>query len=128
MADDVTLLPCHCGAEPEVNQEPYMHRVSIWCTSCGEVTRFYDTAPEAYNAWNEARRNEALAAAQEALRTCGIGGIYDDFQDVADAISQMALYIRERDKRIEELEGQAALLTAALANAEGQNPETRTAT
>jgi len=32
------------------------------------------------------------------------------------------------DPRIAELEGQVALLTAALANAEGQNPETWTAT
>lgn len=35
---------------------------------------------------------------------------------------------RVSDPRIAELEGQVALLTAALANAEGQNPETWTAT
>ena len=44
------------------------------------------------------------AAAQEALRLGGIGGIYDDFRDLADAITQMATHIKEQDARIEELE------------------------
>lgn len=61
MADDVMLLPCKCGTRPEVSQEPYTRRVAIFCAGCGEVTRFYDTASEAYDAWNEARRNDAVA-------------------------------------------------------------------
>jgi len=61
MADDVTLLPCKCGTRPEVSQEPYTRRVAIFCAGCGEVTRYYDTASEAYDAWNEARRNDAVA-------------------------------------------------------------------
>jgi len=61
MADYVTLLPCKCGTRPEVSQEPYTRRVAIFCAGCGEVTRYYDTASEAYDAWNEARRNDAVA-------------------------------------------------------------------
>ena len=49
-----------------------------------------------------------LRDAQEALSTSGIGGIYDTFQDVGDAIRQMAAYIKERDARIAELEAALA--------------------
>ena len=49
-----------------------------------------------------------LRDAQEALSTSGIGGICDTFQDVGDAIRQMAAYIKERDARIAELEAALA--------------------
>lgn len=41
---------------------------------------------------------------REAIDNCGIGGIYDNFHDPVDAIRQMATYIKEMEKRVEELE------------------------
>ena len=99
MADDVTLLPCKCGAEPQESLQDYTYKVAIFCPACNEITDWHDNAPDAWESWNRARRN-------------------DDLRPIL-AASQ---------SRIAELEGQVALLTAALANAEGQNPETWTAT
>ena len=47
-----------------------------------------------------ARLKAGLAAAQEALRLSGIGGIYDDFASLDDAITQMATHIRELEARV----------------------------
>lgn len=40
------------------------------------------------------------AQAMQAVATCGIGGIYADFQSPADAIQQMAEYIQERGETV----------------------------
>jgi hypothetical protein len=53
-----------------------------------------------------ARLTAELAAAHEALRLGQIGGIYDDFHGLADAIGQMALYIKERERRCAALEAE----------------------
>lgn len=47
---------------------------------------------------------------------------------LADVGDDLRAELREADERIAELEGQVAMLTAALANAEGQPPETWAAT
>ncbi len=109
MADDVTLRECpRCGCkhEPRETRDEKGHYMRE-CPRCRWRTGRYHTSKGAVFGWNneEPLPDPAMAAAQEALRTCGIGGIYDDFQDVADAISQMALYIKEQDARIAELEG-----------------------
>jgi len=41
-----------------------------------------------------------LERAQDALDHCGIGGIEAEFEDIPDAISQMAFYIKGREKRV----------------------------
>ena len=87
MADDVTLLPCKCGTRPEVSQEPYTRRVAIFCAGCGEVTRFYDTASEAYDAWNEARRNDAVA--ERDARIAALEAQLAEARDCIDLFNRM---------------------------------------
>lgn len=41
---------------------------------------------------------ERVKLYDDALASCGIGGIYDSFTSPADAITQMAAYIKEFDK------------------------------
>ena len=87
MADDVTLLRCHCGAGPEVSQEAYTRGVAIFCVSCGEVTRFYDTAAEAYDVWNEARRNDAVA--ERDARIAALEAQLADARDCIDLFNRI---------------------------------------
>ena len=136
MADDVTLLPCpFCGGTPYVNDNDIWTYMECECGAQGPQA---DTKAEAREVWNsrvsdpriaalEAQLAEArdwsstladaaddlraeLRDAQEALSTSGIGGIYDTFKDVGDAIRQMAAYIKERDARIAALEAEVAAL------------------
>lgn len=53
--------------------------------------------------------------AERALRECGIAGIFDEFRDPADAITQMALRIRELEgpgPNMDELVGRPEALSA----------------
>lgn len=67
-------------------------------------------------AWNSTLADTAdalraeLGGARKALAASGCGGIYDVFQDVTDAIEQMALYIIERDRHVTELEDELVRL------------------
>jgi len=49
-------------------------------------------------------RLKILDRVEDALRECGIGGIYDDFDGLADAIEQMAAYVKDERKRDERYE------------------------
>ena len=119
MSDELTLLPCHCGEEPCEGVSDY--KVCIYCPDCGEQTDWLDNAPAAWDAWNKARQNDelrpALAAAQEALRLSGIGGIYDDFTSLADAIGQMATHIKELEARVAARDKRIAAIEATLREA-----------
>ena len=48
------------------------------------------------------RRLRILDRAEDALAASGIGGIYDDFDSLADAIEQMATYIKEIERERDE--------------------------
>ena len=136
MADDVTLLPCpFCGSDDVRTVHGTDDRtLFVSCGTCHALVQ--EWGDKAIALWNsrvpdprvaalEAQLAEArdwsstladaaddlraeLRDAQEALSTSGIGGIYDTFQDVGDAIRQMAAYIKERDARIAELEAALA--------------------
>lgn len=47
-------------------------------------------------------RLKVLERAEDALQGCGIGGIYDDFGGLADAIEQMAHYVKEVERERDE--------------------------
>lgn len=54
--------------------------------------------------WTERSREELAAeavAAYTALRRARLGGIADEFADLADAVDQMALYITELERTLQ---------------------------
>lgn len=57
---------------------------------------------------------DELEQAREALRIGGIGGVYDEFASLPDAIMQMQAYIKEREQLLEQARAQAETLRAAL--------------
>ena len=58
------------------------------------------------------RLTAEIADAKEALRLGQIGGIYDDFHSLADAIGQMTTYIKGRERRGAQLEDDIAAIAA----------------
>ena len=58
------------------------------------------------------RLKTELADGREALRLGNIGGIYDDFHGLADAIGQMTTHILERERRCAQLEDDLAAIKA----------------
>lgn len=50
--------------------------------------------------WQVQHALEICWSVEQALATCGISGIYADFQSPADAIQQMAEYIQERGETV----------------------------
>lgn len=65
-----------------------------------------------------AEKQATLAAAKAALAGCGIGGIYDEFNGLADAIQQMAEYIGDPERCMrQEAERRNAQLKKQLADA-----------
>ena len=141
MADDVTLLPCpFCGAPAELGVREWPGGAKdywVWCSrysatdsgGCFAMTREHQDPDNAIAAWNTRVPDPRIAAAQERVAEleAELAAARRWSSTLADAGDDVRAELREAWKRIAELEGQVALLTAALANAEG-NPETWTAT
>jgi len=135
MADDVTLLPCpFCGAPAELGVREWPGGAKdywVWCSrysatdsgGCFAMTREHQDPDNAIAAWNtrvpDPRIADLEAQLTEARRWSST---------LADTADDLRAELREAEKRIAELEGQVAMLTAALANAEEQPPETWAAT
>lgn len=84
MADDVTLLPCKCGAEPTlVHMGYYCYRVR--CEACGEASTIQATAAIARKKWNKERMTEVALAERDAR-------IAELEAELADAKDRIALF------------------------------------
>jgi len=142
MADDVTLKPCpFCGAPAELGVREWPGEARdywVWCSrysatdphGCFATTREHQGPDNAIAAWNTRVPDPALAAARERVAELdrALGERCTDVLIRDTEIAELQRTSTVKEQRIAELEGQVALLTAALANAEGQNPETWTAT
>jgi len=73
-----------------------------WYETCLSAERERDEArKEAQGQSNEAQERLAiLDAAEAALANCGIGGIFAEFEGLADAVNQMAQHIKELASRL----------------------------
>lgn len=75
-----------------------LERLKGECNGWGDLT---ENAEGRVEYWQ--KRAIAMEADQErinlALTICGIGGIYDVFEDPADAIVQMSAYIKEHEDK-----------------------------
>lgn len=102
-----------------VKMKERMVEAEAWAVR--EVWRIHELEEEKYEYKKKlaaleaelARLRDERQETQRVLAMSGIRGIYDNFQGIANAIGQMALYIRERDKRIVELYAELAALRAA---------------
>ena len=119
MSDELTLLreclACH-STDVTIDRLSAQPLSSVRCGVCGLRTR-WDSREIVVAAWQTRVPDPALAAAQEALKASGIGGIYDDFHSLADAITQMATHIKELEARIAVRDGRIAELGATLREA-----------
>jgi len=83
------------------SDEPIRIDETTWCSdkiNDGDVkyllaTPEREAAPEMY---------KELEQAKDALERCGIGGIYDNFHSLSDAIIQMSLYIKNLEREKDE--------------------------
>lgn len=80
-----------------------------------------------YQTMNE--KVDVARRTEEALAHCGFEGIYDTFDSPADAICQMAGYIRELGRKLERAQAREVELVRAgrtlssLARPHGEEPE-----
>ena len=73
----------------------YSTEGATWC-----MERIHDTDLVYVPLARAEAAEKQLAEARAALDGCGIGGIYDEFESLPDAIGQMALHIKEQGERI----------------------------
>ena len=135
MADDVTLKPCpFCGAPAELGVCEWPGEARdywVWCSrysatdphGCFATTREHQGPDNAIAAWNTRVPDPRIADLEAQLAEARAWS-----STLADTADDLRAELREAEKRIAELEGQVAMLTAALANAEEQPPETWAAT
>ena len=90
MADDVTLLPCKCGAEPTlVHMGYYCYRVC--CEACGEASTIQATAAIARKKWNKERMAEmnAVALAERDARIAALEAQLAEARECIDLFNRM---------------------------------------